>query len=121
MNWDKGSCVTCGNTKEWHEQHPEIRHAFNDGSVPHSATFGVRRADGTRGRIPEPQRGSQTPSPWPFDPVLRQALIDKGVLTVEDLKSAEEKIRTITATFHGTVIMEPPKPTVYRGENPSGQ
>lgn len=35
----------------------------------------------------------------PFDPVLRQALIMKGILTVEDLHNAEEMIRVTTQMF----------------------
>lgn len=31
----------------------------------------------------------------PFDPVLRLALIDKGVITPEDLTTAEKKIVTL--------------------------
>jgi hypothetical protein len=40
-------------------------------------------------------------SPWPFDPVLRQALIDKGVLTPQDLRDAEDKIRAVTSATMG--------------------
>lgn len=32
---------------------------------------------------------------FPFDPVLRLALIDKGILTPEDLTAAEAKIITL--------------------------
>jgi hypothetical protein len=35
----------------------------------------------------------------PFDPVLRQALIDAGVLTPQQLRDAEDKIRSITGQF----------------------
>jgi hypothetical protein len=37
----------------------------------------------------------------PFDPVLRQALIDAGVITPRDLTVAEEKIRSVTAGILG--------------------
>jgi hypothetical protein len=36
----------------------------------------------------------------PIDPVLRQALVDKGVLTPQDLREAEEKIHAITGLFN---------------------
>lgn len=39
----------------------------------------------------------------PFDPVLRQALIDKGVITIDDLRNAEAKILVVTGQFHETV------------------
>lgn len=102
-------CTTCNQTLQWHRDNADVvRHAFNDGSLPLSATFGHRRADGSR--APDAQRGS--PSPWPFDPVLRQALIDKGVLTIEDLQQAEIKIRTIISTVDKTV---------YRGGGSDGE
>lgn len=39
----------------------------------------------------------------PFDPVLRQALIDKGVLTPDDLRAAEEKIAAVTGAFQASM------------------
>jgi hypothetical protein len=39
----------------------------------------------------------------PHDPVLRQALIDKGVLTPDDLRNAEAKIAVVTGEFHEAV------------------
>lgn len=42
-------------------------------------------------------------SPFPFDPVLRQALVDKGVLTVDDLRDAEAKILVTTGHFQRAV------------------
>jgi hypothetical protein len=36
------------------------------------------------------------PVPGPFDPVLRMALIDKGIITPDDLRTAEEKIHATT-------------------------
>jgi hypothetical protein len=36
----------------------------------------------------------------PFDPVLRQALIDKGLLTVDDLRDAETKVLMVSGQFH---------------------
>lgn len=45
--------------------------------------------------------GAAAVSAWPFDPVLRQALMDKGVLTPQDLRDAQIKIEAITsATFN---------------------
>lgn len=99
------SCTTCGNSHEWHQEY-KPRHPFNDGSVPTSATFGRRTPDGGRRTGSGPQRGSEGPqhvdpiAVAPFDPVLRQALIDRGVVTPEDLSQAEDKIRAITAQFH---------------------
>ncbi len=35
----------------------------------------------------------------PFDPVLRQALVDKGILTPQDLRDAQDKIEAITGVI----------------------
>jgi len=48
-----------------------------------------------------PVQGAVAVSAWPFDPVLRQALIDKGVLTPQDLRDAEQKIRAVTSATMG--------------------
>lgn len=97
-------CKTCGNSWEWHqEQQP--RHPFNDGQAGATAFLGLK--DRKRGhRVGDdgngPQRGPQA-SPWPLDPVLRVALINKGVITPQDLRDAEEVIRATTAQFEQTV------------------
>lgn len=111
MTTSKPPCVTCGNSKEWHDANPQTQHVFNDGSVPMSATFGRKRADGSKEPLNGPQRGAEPAvlrppemqSRWPFDPVLRQALIDKGVLTPQDLRDAEETIKAVTAAFNREV------------------
>jgi hypothetical protein len=62
-------------------------------------------ADGAGESLPKKekqQRPTQVAvSPWPFDPVLRQALMDKGVLVPQDLRDAEDKIRAITSATMG--------------------
>lgn len=97
---DDPDCVTCGNSKSWHATNP-ARHPFNDGSVPVSDTFGKRGKDKPRDLDhdkPQPRtvQARATTRGWPLDPVLRQALMDKGVLTIEDLRAAEEKILATT-------------------------
>jgi hypothetical protein len=74
---DEEKCTTCGRTRVWHQEN-KSRHAFN----------------GKLGQTP--MRPQVKAAPWPFDPVLRQALIDKGILTPEDLTAAEAKIRAIS-------------------------
>lgn len=91
-------CHTCGQTRAWHH-HNQPRHAFNNGELPASDTFGKRLPDGTRVTPSATEPVVVTESPWPFDPVLRQALINKGLLTPEDLVAAERTIRAVTATF----------------------
>jgi hypothetical protein len=41
-------------------------------------------------------RAQVSVSPFAGDPVLRRALVDKGVLTLADLRRAEAKIRTMS-------------------------
>lgn len=36
-----------------------------------------------------------SPTSLPFDPVLRQALLDKGILTAEELAAAAAKVKLI--------------------------
>lgn len=104
-------CKTCGQTRIWHENN-DTRHTFNDGSVPFKTTFGVRNRR-TDGKSPENgSEGAERPA-WPFDPVLRQALIDKGVLTPEDLKAAEAKILVVTGQFQQAIRDELGKDEVW--------
>jgi hypothetical protein len=49
---------------------------------------------------------------FPFDPVLRQALIDKGVLTPDDLRNAEAKIMVTTGQFQ-SAIRAPMRANMY--------
>lgn len=87
------NCRTCGKPKD---NHP-FRHPFNDGS----------------GDVPNPFKNQGTPKPdtttpptgpqvstgslvVPFDPVLRMALVMKGVITPEDLANAEKIIAATT-------------------------
>lgn len=89
-------CETCDNTWAWHQEN-KPQHPFNSGDMPASATFGKRRTDG-QGNVPTEVTQPQL-SPWPFDPVLRQALVNKGVITPDDLANAEHQIRAVTATL----------------------
>jgi hypothetical protein len=90
-------CETCKNSRGWHlEEKP--RHPFNDGSTSFKTTFGARTPhDGKK----TAQDGAESVSrvPWPHDPVLRQALIDLGIVTSQNLRDAEDKIRAVTAAF----------------------
>lgn len=93
------TCITCnrsgeGDPREWHvAQHP------------------FRSADDARAGVgwkgpSEPRRDDNTtirPPRYPFDPVLRQALIDKGVLTPDDLRDAEAKILVVSGQFQDAV------------------
>lgn len=93
-------CETCQRTREWHEENNPL-HPYNDGSAGARAFLGASRRERTADATKSRQRGSEAP-PWPFDPVLRQALINKGVLTPEDLRDAEDQIRAVTSQFEAT-------------------
>lgn len=80
-------CQTCNKPHPW-DDGTMPQHPFNDGSLVGSA---VLRA---------PETVVQTPFAHPFDPVLRQALIDKGVLTPDDLRDAEAKINVVTGRMN---------------------
>lgn len=97
-----GTCHTCGKP---HEGDYRPRHPYNDGTLGASETFGKRLASGDRTQpVTVTQQDGMTQSvglQWPFDPVLRQALIDKGVITPDDLIEAEKKIRAVTSAVMG--------------------
>lgn len=48
-------------------------------------------------------------APFPFDPVLRQALVDKGVISVEDLIEADKKIRMVSGMVSDDVPPSVPR------------
>lgn len=72
------------------------------------------------------ETGTVTVAPglaMPFDPVLRQALVDKGILTAQDLEEAEHKIRMISGmgVSHGRGIGDQATPEEDSGVNPFSQ
>jgi len=89
---DPGPCRTCDRSFDWHKKNNPI-HPFNDGQA---GAISFLKKGREKDKAPEVQvRRAE----WPFDPVLRQALINKGVLTPEDLRDAEEQIKAVTAQF----------------------
>jgi hypothetical protein len=104
---DDEECQTCNKTYAWHLENNPM-HPFNSGQTGATAFLGDRRARGDRSDGKTPQRGVQGAprAAMPIDPVLRQALVDKGVLTPQDLRDAEEKIHAITGLFNqGSSVM----------------
>jgi len=95
-------CLTCGKSHEQLAREGVIpKHPFNDGSISTTTTFGRRLASGDR-TPPGDQSVQVSEVRWPFDPVLRQALINKGVITPEDLTAAENQIRAVTDQFQSS-------------------
>lgn len=91
-------CIVCGRTEEEHVNSSVVHSFTSAGQRVDTSQFNRRRPEQGRAgddvtrRIP----GSYGMSQGPFDPVLRQALIDKGILTPEDLAAAAAKISAIT-------------------------
>jgi hypothetical protein len=89
------TCVTCNTSGEgdpttWHH----ARHPFRSAAMAHTGAGWQTPSEGRE------TTESPTPMPaYPFDPILRQALIDKGVITPQDLKDAQAKIEVVTAVF----------------------
>jgi len=83
---DTRKCQTCGNDGDWHATNLTM-HRFNPGG------------EGNRFEVPKLSEVRSRPA-TPIDPVLRQALIDKGVLTPQDLRDAEAKVSAVTGQFH---------------------
>lgn len=89
-------CETCHKPHPWPDG-TTPRHPFKRGHLSTISTFGpIGGRQKPRDESPVVVRAM----PWPFDPVLRQALIDKGILTPQDLTDAEAKIRAVTGEFN---------------------
>lgn len=102
-------CIVC---KTPEELHGSLQHAFTpQGSRVDTSQFARKRPQGdaqgddARGNV----RGAYNVTQTPFDPVLRQALITKGILTVQDLADAEKMINALT-----NQISSAPRPANYR-------
>ncbi len=96
------TCIICQRTEDEHGD--DTRHTFTpEGVRVDTSQFGPQR---TERRGPSDERGrrismTHNASQTPFDPVLRQALIDKGILTPEDLQAAADKVQLITQAVVG--------------------
>lgn len=100
MSDTEGKCTICDRTHPWPDG-TVPKHPFSNGESGSAAFLGRR----DQRREPGPQRGtergSMTQRPaYPIDPVLRQALVDAGVITPQQLKDAEDKIQAITGLFN---------------------
>lgn len=87
-------CQTCGNTYKWHqENHP--RHPFNSGQDGATDFLKRKRGQDDQRAGSGAQRGSEGPQivSTGNDPVLRIALINRGILSPADLVIAEEQLR----------------------------
>lgn len=107
---DEDRCGTCGQTLAWHRENAP-KHPFNSGQDG-ATDFLKRRADrGPQRGGTGAQRGSESPqivSPG-NDPVLRIALINRGILTPADLVIAEEQLREALAEVQNGQQTEGPR------------
>lgn len=86
---EQGMCRTCRNSFEWHQENSS-HHPYNSGETPVNNVFSKKK------------RPAQPGPSIPFDPVLRQVLMDKGIITAEDILAAQNKLMAImTATVQG--------------------
>ena len=81
-------CAVCGQTRGWHTDN-RPRHQFKSVN------------DGLMDSAPTPTGRGIKHVTMPFDPVLRMALIDKGIITTDDLDAADAKIRHLTQGLDG--------------------
>lgn len=101
-NLPTDECKTCGQTYGWHQESKPI-HPFNNGQAGATAFLGARRdRDNPRRGSASPQAAETPPTVvWPNDPVLRVALITKGILTADDLRNAENMLRASMGLDNG--------------------
>lgn len=92
-------CTVCQRPEN---DHP-FRHPFTTAEQQNANTDWLGPKD------PAKQQSNAAPS-FPFDPVLRQALITKGVLTPEDLTAADKMIRAVSGILGGGEPSDQPRP-----------
>lgn len=84
------TCRMCGRVHGVDGWNPRHKPVYGDGGESLPSKNDKPRPDTTPGV-------AAAVSPWPFDPVLRQALMDAGIITPQMLRDAEEKIRAVTS------------------------
>lgn len=91
-------CGSCGQTFGWHQENNPV-HPFNYGQAG-ATDFLKRKRDRTKDRTtPTSQDRSEGPlvGLMAHDPIVRIALINKGILTPADLVVAEAQLREALA------------------------
>lgn len=76
-------CEVCGHSLEWHRQN-QTAHVFSDDG---------RIIQRSRSQASDPVSEENPRMQLAGDPVLRMALIRKGVITPEDLDEVENELR----------------------------
>lgn len=95
---DHEICLDCSNTRQWHREH-RPKHMFrSDPDQPALTPTGRSSALGKNDTLSPGRIQAMPPSAQihiPMDPVLRLALIDAGILTLEQLEAAEKKAASL--------------------------
>lgn len=104
------TCRTCnksgkhGDEANWHPyRHPIVAYVANTTQFEFAKPGSLVEDD------------VHSAAPFPFDPVLRQALVNKGVLTIDDLIEADKQIRMIS----GMVSDDVPPPVSRNSGQPT--
>lgn len=89
MAEDFDTCTMCSRSKREHGV------AEREGAVHHQFAGPGGTLQHTKGDIPRKNAppAAQPVSGPPFDPVLRTILLDKGVITLDDIEKAERTLR----------------------------
>lgn len=91
-------CSVCHRPEEGHNaRHPFIR----PGEALNGEFFGKKENEYLISPSDNTSRPVMQTSSLPFDPVLRTALLKKGVLTVEELEEADAFIRVVGGALNG--------------------
>ncbi len=100
------ACTICQAPESEHvPSNPDIHHTFTRPGAPIDTSQFARKRPDQRAGGDDARRHVGTPhnaSQGPFDPVLRQALVDAGVITPEQLEAAARKIAMMTSSVIGT-------------------
>jgi hypothetical protein len=104
------TCITCANSgpaddvPSWHS----FRHPLKTAEAVDVPNVFGKKPVSSSGQADAGPQVSLVQSSMPFDPVLRQALINKGVLTPQDLRDAEATIAVVTGLMTQGVVQDVP-------------
>lgn len=96
MNNPSDRCYMCGNTREWHDNNYS-RHAFSMTPAELRDTTRVDKPSQTQSGPPI------TRTTRPFDPVLRLALIEAGVITTDQIEAAEKQLNVVMSAVNNVM------------------
>jgi len=92
------NCKMCSQPEEAHKK---LRHPFTPEGTDVNTDFLKKKEEPSIG-LPDNTSGPViNSSHLPFDPVVRTALINKGILTMQDLEEAEAFIKAVGGVLHG--------------------